>query len=66
MRSNGGVGARRRRGYKWALSGRTLSTRFAGTFPIKGKDKHICALTLVIPAKAGTQFIRLGPESAFA
>ena len=54
MCNNGGVGVRRRRGYKWALPGRTLSTRFAGTFPIKGKDKHICALTLVIPAKAGT------------
>ena len=42
-----------RRGFKWALSGRTLSTRFAGTFgtsnmppacsrvpqPVKGKEE---------------------------
>ena len=44
-----------------ALSGRTLSARFAATFPIEGKDEYNCAFYPVIPAKAGTQFIRLGP-----
>ncbi len=35
------MGARRRRDSNKALSGRTLSTRFAGTFPIKGKEREI-------------------------